>query len=124
VIIIGHPLIPYKPFYRVTKIEEIKQTAPNSIVLVDFSDKELVQCIKDQDVPLALKVDSLKDACIANAFGAEYIIVKQSLSKGVQRVATEYLFDAKVLIEIEDENLIEIVAKDLIDGVVFKQSII
>lgn len=123
-IIIGHPLVPYKPLYKVTLIEEIKRTKPNCTILIDFDDKELVQYSTTQDISLALHVKSIKDACLANALGAKFIVVDEILSKQVQNLATEYLFDAKILLPIEDENDIEKAAIDSIDGVVLKKGIV
>jgi len=124
VIIIGHPLIPFKPLYKVTKVEDIKKTKPNCTILIDFKDKELLQYSIAQDISFALHVKSLKDACLANALGAKFILVDDCLSKKVQNIATEYLFDTKVLIQIEDENGIEKAANNLIDGVILKKGIV
>ncbi len=124
VIIIGHPLIPFKPLYKVTKVEDIKKTKPNCTILIDFSNKKLLQYSITQGISLALHVKSLKDACLANALGAKFILIDDSLSKKVQNIATEYLFDTKVLIQIEDENGIEKAAQDLIDGVIFKRGVV
>jgi len=125
VLIIGHPLIPFKPLYKVTKIEDIKKTKPNCTILIDFDDKELVQYSKAQDISLALHVKSIKDACLANALGAKFVVVDDDLlAKQVQDLATEYLFDTKILLQIEDENAIEKAAKNFIDGVVFKKGIL
>lgn len=124
-LIIGHPLIPFKPLYKVTKIEDIKKTKPNCTILIDFDDKELVQYSKAQDISLALHVKSIKDACLANALGAKFVVVDDDLlAKQVQDLATEYLFDTKILLQIADENAIEKAAKNFIDGVVFKKGIL
>jgi hypothetical protein len=124
VLIIGHPLIPFKPLYKVTKIEDIKKTKPNCTILIDFDDKELVQYSITQGISLALHVKSIKDACLANALGAKFVVVDDLLAKQVQNLATEYLFDTKILLQIEDENAIEKAAKDFIDGVVFTKGIL
>ena len=123
-LIIGHPLIPFKPLYKVTKIEDIKKTKPNCTILIDFDDKALVEYCAIQGISLALHVKSIKDACLANALGAKFIIADKDLSKIVQNIATEYLFDAKILIQIEDENGIEEAAKDFIDGVILRKGIV
>jgi|LGOV01.1.fsa_nt_gb hypothetical protein len=123
-LIIGHPLIPFKPLYKVTKMEDIKKTEPNCTILIDFDNKELVQYGKAQDISLALHVKSIKDACLANALGVKFIVVDTLLSKQIQNIATEYLFDAKILLQIEDENAIEKAAEDSIDGVVLKKGIV
>lgn len=123
-IIIGHSLIPFKPLTKVTKIEDIKKTEPNCTILIDFSDKDLIQYSIAQDISLALHVKSLKEACIANALGAKFILVDANLAPNVQNIATEYLFDAKILIQIEDEDGIEQAAKYFVDGVVLKKGIV
>lgn len=123
-LIIGHPLIPFKPLYKVTKIEDIKKTKPNCTILIAFDDKELVQYSITQGISLALHVKSIKDACLANALGAKFVVVDDLLAKQVQNLATEYLFDTKILLQIEDENAIEKAAENFIDGVVFTKGIL
>jgi len=123
-LIIGHPLIPFEPLVRVTKIEDIKKIKSNSIILVDFIDKDLIQYSMINHLAIALHVDSIKDACLANALGAKFIVVEKDLSKKIQILATEYLFDAKVILQIKNEEEIEIAAENFIDGVVFKKGII
>jgi hypothetical protein len=123
-IIIGHPLIPFKPLYKVAKKEELKKTPPKSTILIDFVNKKLVKYGKDNNVPLALHVKSIKDACLANALNVKFIIVEKKLSKEIQKLATEYLFDAKIILQIDNEDDIEIAAQDFIDGVIFKEGII
>lgn len=122
-IILGHKLIPFNLLYKVTKIEDIKKTLPNSTVLFDFLDEEVLEyCIK-QNIPFALYVNSIKEACIANALKAKFAIVDFELSKEVQPLAVEYLFDTKILLHVEEEEQIEIAAKHSIDGVIFKEAI-
>jgi len=124
VIILGHSLIPFKPLKRVIKIEDIKKTEPNCTILIDFDDKELLQYSSTQDISLAIYVKNLKDACLANALGAKFILVNEGLSKKVQNTATEYLFDAKIILQVKDENDIEKAAENAIDGVIFKEGIV
>ena len=124
-IIIGHPLIPFKPLISVTKIEDIKKTKPNSTILIDFNDKKLVQYSITQNISLALHVKSIKDACLANALGAKFIILVDGLlAKQVQNLATEYLFDSKILLQIEEESGIEKAAENFIDGIIFTKGIL
>ncbi len=123
-IILGHKLIPFNPIHRVTKIEEIKETPSNSTILFAFIDEEVLRYCKKQNISFALHVKSIKEACIANALKAKFIIVNHKLSKEVQSIATEYLFDTKILLQIEEETEIEIAAKSSIDGVIFKNAIL
>lgn len=122
-IILGHKLIPFTPLYQVSKIEDIKKTAPNSPVLFDFSDEKMLKYCKEQDVPFALHVKSITESCIANALGALFIIVDYDLAQSIQPIAVEYLFDTKVLVLMEDEEQIELIAKSSIDGIIFQNAI-
>jgi hypothetical protein len=123
-IILGHELIPFDPLYKVTNIEDIKKTAPNSTVLFDFDNQKVLEYCKVHDISFALYVDSITKACISNALRAKYIVADYELSKKVQTIATEYLFDTKVLLIIEEEIQIELAAESSIDGVIFKDAII
>jgi hypothetical protein len=83
----------------------------------------VLEYCKDQDIPFALHVKNIKDACIANALKARFIIVDHELAKKVQPIATEYLFDTKILLYVEDEMQIELAADYSIDGVIFRKAI-
>jgi len=124
VIIIGHPLVKFRPLHKITSIEKAKTNLVENILLVDFSDTKLVQYCMSQELSLALLVKNIKDACLANAVGAKYIVVDKAISKEIQNIATEYLFDSKILLRIENEYEIEEAAQDLIDGVVFKKGVV
>lgn len=123
-IIIGHRLVPFKPFYRISAIENIKNTTPNAIVLFDFSNESLLQYCTLNAITFAVHVDNLKEACIANAAGAKYLLVDEALALHVQHIANEYLFDSKILLIIKEENHIENAAKSLIDGIILESAII
>ena len=123
-IIIGHPLIPHESLYKVTKATNINKTKANSTILLDFIDKKLLEYINTQDISFALHVKSIKDACLANALGAKFIVVDDTISKEIQNIATEYLFDSKIILQIQNEDEIEKAAKNFIDGVVLKEGIV
>ena len=55
-----------------------------------------------------------------------YKIVKDlfEVSIEAQKIATEYIFDTKILLHVHDEDAIEDAAKNSIDGVVFSNAII
>jgi len=123
-IIIGHKLIPFTPFYKISSITDIDKTAPNSVVLFDFSNEEILKYVQEQNLTFALYVKNLKEACLANALKTRFLIItNKQLAKNVQNIATEYLFDSKILVCIEDEESIEDAAKDSIDGVLFNTAI-
>lgn len=122
-IILGHELIPFSPLYKVTNIEDIKKTTPNSTVLFDFDNQKVLEYCKVHDISFALHVNSVKEACISNALKAEFIVADYELSKKIQPIATEYLFDTKILLLIEEEIQIELAAESSIDGVIFNDAI-
>ncbi len=124
-ILLGHKLVPYEPMYKIHHIEDIKKTKPNSVVLFDFQDEKLLEYCVEHKVPFALHVINLRDAIIANALSAKYILVyNQEIAALVQNIAEEYLFDAKILLHVSDESSIEIAANDGIDGIIMKCAII
>jgi hypothetical protein len=125
-IIIGHPLLDFEPFYKITSIEEAKKTPPNSTILFDF-DKDalkLFRFAKKNRLPFAVEVKSVKELLISNGWGASYAVINREFAKTAQKLAEEYLFDMKILVKIESEIEMEELAKDFIDGVIFERSII
>ena len=125
-IIIGHPDIPFEPLYYVETIEEIAKTPPNSTLwLGAFSDaKEIAKHCYENHIAYGVMAESVNDALFANALHARYILADHSLASKLQKIAENYLFDAKILVPISNESEMEIVAEAGIDGVIFQDAII
>jgi hypothetical protein len=122
VIIIGHNLIPYKNLYKISTIKQIEKTPSNSTVLFDFNE-EILTYVKDSLISFAVCVENSTQACLANALGARYIIVYKEDIKEIQKVANEYLFDAKILYKIRKEEEMEFAIDCFVDGVLFENAI-
>ncbi len=119
--IFGHNFIKNKNFYTIKKIDDIKNTSPNSIILTDF-DKEIISYCKNQNLNFGVKVTSIKELILASAPNASYLLVDKDFSKEAQNIANEYMYDAKILLISSDENDIEFCAKNGIDGIIFTSS--
>ncbi|MDR2080953.1 MAG: hypothetical protein LBP54_03580 [Campylobacteraceae bacterium] len=123
-IIIGYKLVDFTPFHTVKKAEEIIK----SPVIFEFSEENfaLFRAIcKKKEIVFSVETNSVKEALLANAAGASYIVAKtKKAAKKIQRIAEYYLFDAKILLKIKDENEIEKAAKSGIDGVLLPNGVI
>jgi len=124
-IIIGHPWIESQQFFKIFSKEEIYQTSANTIVLLEpLSDSHLLaKYCKENQIPFAVTVNTLKEAVFTNALGAAYMICEEDDAAVFQPVAQEYLFDTRILALIHDEKEIEKIARSGIDGVVFPEAI-
>ena len=124
--IFGHRFISSDNFYHVPNIEAIPNTPSNATIYLDFSEDnlEIINHAKKNDVTLALGVINITEIIYASALGASFIVVPKELAKTAQNLANNYLFDAKILVHISDENEIEELAILGIDGVIFSNAII
>ncbi len=122
-LIFGHKLISSRLWHKVNAQQEIANTPSNTIILLDFNSLDITTYCKEQNVDFALEVKNIKEALIASALGASYLLCTQNVAKEIQAIANEYLWSAKVITVIEDESELEVVAKAGIDGVIFAQSI-
>lgn len=122
-IIIGDSLVPSSKLFKISKIEEIKNTKPNSTLYFTFKDEILKYCFENS-LDFAVKIKSIKEAIYANALNAKYIVVEKKLAKKVQKIAENYMFDSKVLAIIEKSDEIEDIAKLQIDGTIYKKSLV
>lgn len=125
-ILLGHPHVQHEKLYHISSIEAIEHTPSNSTLVFSYNSEvfDLIEHARDNSLEFALEVSSLKDAIISENLDAKYILLKPEIAKSVQRAADTYLFDAKILVHIEDENSIETFANDGIDGVIFAEAII
>jgi len=125
-LIIGHKIIPFEPFYHVANIEAILDTPPSSKIVVDFDEKnlEIIKHSKENGVVLAVYTRDIKEILFCAALEVEFVIVEKRLAKIAQQLANEYLFDTKVLVFIDDEDEMEEMAFLGVDGVVFDDAIV
>jgi hypothetical protein len=124
--IYGHRFIQSNNFYHIPNIDAIQNTPPNSTIYLDFSEDnlEIINHAISNEVILALGAVNVTEIIYAASLGASFIVVPKELSKTAQNIANNYLFDAKILIHITDENEIEELAILGVDGVIFSNAII
>ena len=125
-ILIGHRFIDSEELYHIDTTQSISKTPPNSTVYIFFNEENLdiiKHCAKN-GVKFALHVNSVAELIYAENLGAAYITVDAQDAKNAQQIANEYLFDAKILALITDEEQIEELAYQGIDGALFTHAII
>ncbi|SHO81339.1 hypothetical protein MNB_SV-15-905 [hydrothermal vent metagenome] len=123
--VFGHIWIDSKPIKRVYSIDDIKNSNPNSILLLEplIDSIELAKYCQLNSISYALSLSYIKDAIFANALNASYIIVEEEDAYIIQPIAQHYLFDTEILVLISDEESISRLAIEGIDGVVFANAI-
>ncbi len=125
-LLFGHPYVPSLPFYHIDSIEALHHTPSNSVVTLFFTPENLdiIEHLRLNSVRFALHIETSTDAVIGENLGASYFIVLPKYAEAIQKVAEDYLFDAKILGYIENtkdlENLIEL----RLDGAIFADTII
>ncbi len=124
-IILGHDFIKSEPFYFVKKSEDIVNTPSNSIVVFEFSEQnlELSEHCRDENVSFAIIADVVRAVLFANSLGAGFIICDKKLAPKAQKLADEYMFDAKILLYATNEADLEWAADLGIDGILFEKGI-
>ncbi len=125
-LLFGHRFIESEPFYHITNIDDIRHTPPNALLTFAFSEENLdiIQHCNANELFFALSIESTTELIYAAALNATYIIVTQSLAQRAQKLAQEYLFDAKILVKIEKDAEIEAMALLGIDGVIYPSAVI
>ncbi len=124
-LIFGNEYIESPHFITISTIEEIDATTPKDILyLQEFkAPYSLAKHCASNNLPYAIKVNTIKEALYANAFNANYIIAQTALAKELQSIADNYLWDAKVLAIISNDNDLESIAKASIDGAIYQNHI-
>lgn len=120
-IIIGHPLINYEKQYIIASNEDIKKTPSNSHLYLKEFDMEMMRYLQDNELSYSVEITKTYQLLIANAMNATYIITNEP--KMHQEIATNYLFDSKLLVYIESLEEIEQVVHTNVDGVIFKDAV-
>ncbi|WP_321779207.1 hypothetical protein [Sulfurimonas sp.] len=125
-LIYGHRFIQNDSFYHVTNIDAISKTPPNSTIYLDFSEDNLetINHATTNGIILALGINDITQLIYASSLDASFIVIPKELAKTAQNIANNYLFDAKILVHVLDENEIEELAIIGVDGVIFSNAII
>jgi len=125
-LLFGHRFIKNDEFFHIFDIESIEKTPPSSKIYLDFSEKNLdiITYLQTNQIIFALGIKNITELIYAAALGASYILLDKELAKTAQSIAENYLFDAKILVHIKEENAIEEMALLGIDGVVFPEAIV
>jgi len=125
-LIFGHNFIPSESLYHTPNIDSISNTPPSSVIYLEFSEDNLdiIEYANLNKVHFSLSVQNITELMYASALGAKYILVSREMAKTAQNIAENYLFDAKVLVNIQSNDEIEEMALLGCDGVIFSNAII
>ena len=121
-ILIGDELVPYGQISFISNIEQINSTKANSIILFNY-DEVLLKYAYENELSSAVIVKSIKDAIYCNNLNVKYIISEKSLSKQIQKIADNYMFDSKNLAIIDSNDEFEEMAITEIDGIIYRSLI-
>jgi len=119
-IIVGNEYISHDYFEGIHEIKDIVHTSSNTTLLFFYNLDLMAYCHKNS-LPYAVILNSIQEAIFANNLGAKYLITDEHKSKAIQTVAENYMFDSKILSIIEGVEMIETVAINGIDGVIYKE---
>lgn len=124
-ILIGHPYIPFSAFERIALKEDIASTSPQSTLLLDFHPEHVELChyLVENKISFALVVKETKEVILSAALGADFIVCDKPLVTRAQAFADDYLFDAKILLQSENESDIDYAAEHGIDGILFPKGV-
>ncbi len=125
-LLFGHPIIDFEPFYHVIEINEIELTPANSTLFIQYDEDNLsiLKHLQHNKIDFALEVETLVDVVLAHNLGARYIVVSGELAQEAQAIAENYLFDAKILCRLQKQGDLEEKIRQGIDGVIYPQAIV
>ncbi len=125
-LIFGHPLLESPTFYHIDNIEALSNTPSNSTICLEYNHTniDLIHYCDNNNVEFSLSVNSIKELIFAENLNAKYIILNSTLVNSAQKIAEQYLFDAKLLCRVSHEDEIEPLAIQGVDGVLFKEAIV
>ncbi len=118
-ILIGDKNIPFETITKINSVQDIRNTQPNSVVLFSF-DIELLKYTQKNDIKSAVLVDNIKDIIYASNLNAYYIIPNNKILLKAQKLADNYVFDSKIIAVIKNDEELEQMALEEIDGVIFQ----
>ncbi len=124
-LVYGHAWVDSPKFVKVFSLDDIEKTTPKDILLLEPLNVsiDLAKHSQKNSLPFAVTVNTLKEAILANAIGANFILCQYEQAIDIQKIANEYMFESRILVLINSEREIETMAHFGIDGVIFPQAI-
>lgn len=122
-ILIGHADIQSSPFFRILDCAAISKTPSHATLFCDYN-VALCRYAHEHGLTLAVHVRQIKELILAHAMKVSYLVVDKSLVLNAQKIADDYLFDAKILLLSDTEDDIEFAALNSIDGILFASAIV
>jgi hypothetical protein len=122
-ILLNHPDLKSQKVVFVDSSTDVLTTPTGSLLVYTF-DRTMIENYQQMitgGLPLAIEVASIVELLLVASFSPRFCIVPTFLAKEAQRLATNYLWDTKVIVAITREQ--EIVWASLLelDGVLFKK---
>ena len=121
-IIIADKLVPFEEMTYVKNIENIKDSKANSTVMFNY-DEKMLKYVYENELSSAVIVTSITEAIYCNSLNVKYIISEKHLAIQIQKIADNYMYDSKNLVIINSNEEFEHIAKDEIDGVIYRDLI-
>ncbi|MBE3022393.1 hypothetical protein [Campylobacter sp. 7477a] len=118
--LIGHELVEFEPLFWTQSTNEMSKDRLN---LFEF-DKDLIKFAKQRQMNFATVCIDTKQAIIANACGAKFILCHKLIAKNLSDLAQFYLFDAKIACVITHEHELEELAKFGVDVAIFQKGVV
>jgi hypothetical protein len=100
-------------------IDDIKNTKPNSVVSFDYNHSTILYC-NSNNIQYAVYVSCINEIIFSNILNAKYIIVNEDISIKAQKIADDYMYDSKIIVEISSLDQLETVVSNSIDGAILK----
>ena len=117
-IILGSTHISHESIAIISCIDDISNTKANQLLAFKYDINILEYCAKNALSSIVV-IKDIKEAVFCNSLNSSYIVCKADISKDIQDIAENYMFDPKVLEIINNDEQINKIAPKGIDGVIY-----
>ena len=113
-IILGHALVPYEQLYLIKNGDEVFKY---DNLLFKFNDRLIAAAQKAQK-KFSVITNDINEILLANGAGARFIVVDKKSAAAAQKLANDYLFDAKIAMFIGSARTLKGLAELGIDAAI------
>ncbi|NQY93969.1 MAG: hypothetical protein HRT43_07370 [Campylobacteraceae bacterium] len=121
-ILLGDEIIEYETLSSIKNSQDILSTKANSTLVFQYN-IDLIKYCHENALGFAVLIKDIKEAIYTSQFDVKYILCDKSIVNSVQKIAENYMFDAKILVIIDNSDEIEWVAQNEIDGAIYNHVI-